>query len=111
MPFANMGTMPDEITAEAFVDRLTALQSGGESAKDDLDDTFALAEILVGDEHEMVQTVTGGMLREAGKHDRERLLAFLDRHAAAMPRRGLRDATEHLDERQRAHYRSLRGDG
>ena len=76
--------------------------------KDDLDDTFGLAEILVEDEHEMVQTVTGGMLREAGKHDRARLLAFLDRHAATMPRRGLRDASEHLDAEQRAHYRGLR---
>lgn len=75
--------------------------------KGDLDDAFALAEILVEDEHEMVQTVTGGMLREAGKHDRERLLAFLDAHAARMPRRGLRDAIEHLDKGQRVHYRSL----
>jgi 3-methyladenine DNA glycosylase AlkD len=74
----------------------------------DLDDTFAIAEILVDDEHEMVQTVTGGMLREAGKHDRNRLLAFLDRHAATMPRRALRDAVEHLDKDLRAHYRSLR---
>jgi 3-methyladenine DNA glycosylase AlkD len=75
--------------------------------KDDLDDTFAIAEILVEDEHEMVQTVTGGTLREAGKHDRARLLAFLDRYAASMPRRGLRDAIEHLDADQRAHYRGL----
>jgi hypothetical protein len=75
--------------------------------KGELDDTFALAEILAEDEHEMVQTVTGGMLREAGKHDRERLLAFLDEHAATMPRRALRDAIEHLDKDQRAHYRSL----
>jgi hypothetical protein len=75
--------------------------------KGDLDDTFALAEILAEDEHEMVQTVTGGMLREAGKHDRKRLLAFLDQHAARMPRRALRDAVEHLDKDLRAHYRSL----
>jgi 3-methyladenine DNA glycosylase AlkD len=75
--------------------------------KGDLDDTFALAEILAEDEHEMVQTVTGGMLREAGKHDRGRLLAFLDQHAASMSRRALRDAVEHLDKDLRAHYRSL----
>ena len=75
--------------------------------KGDLDETFALAETLVEDEHEMVQTVTGGMLREAGKHDRGRLLAFLDEHAARMPRRGLRDAIEHFDKDLRAHYRSL----
>jgi 3-methyladenine DNA glycosylase AlkD len=75
--------------------------------KGELDDTFELAEILVDDEHEMVQTVTGGMLREAGKHDRKRLLAFLDQHAATMPRRGLRDAVEHLDKDLRGHYLGL----
>jgi 3-methyladenine DNA glycosylase AlkD len=73
-----------------------------------LDDTFALAELLAEDEHEFVQTVTGGLLREAGKHDRPRLLDFLDRHAATMPPRALRDAIEHLDADQRAHYRGLR---
>jgi 3-methyladenine DNA glycosylase AlkD len=78
--------------------------------KGELDDTFALAEILVDDEHEMVQTVTGGMLREAGKHDRPRLLAFLEEHAASMPRRALRDAVEHLDKDLRSHFRSLRKD-
>jgi 3-methyladenine DNA glycosylase AlkD len=74
----------------------------------ELDDTFALAEILAEDEHEFVQTVTGGMLREAGKQDRARLLAFLDENAARMPRRALRDAVEKLDPDERAHYRSLR---
>jgi 3-methyladenine DNA glycosylase AlkD len=70
----------------------------------DLDDTFALAELLVADTHERVQTVVGGMLREAGKHDRGRLRAFLDRHAATAPRVLLRYAIEHLDPQQRAHY-------
>jgi hypothetical protein len=48
------------------------------------------------------------MLHEAGKRDRPRLLAFLDRHAAAMPRTMLRYAIEHLEPGQRAHYRNLR---
>jgi 3-methyladenine DNA glycosylase AlkD len=73
----------------------------------DLDDTFALAEILVADRHEFVQTVVGGMLREAGKRDLGRLLAFLDRYAATAPRVLLRYAIEHLDPQQRAHYLSL----
>jgi 3-methyladenine DNA glycosylase AlkD len=70
----------------------------------DLDDVFALAELLVADTNERVQTVVGGMLREAGKHDRGRLLAFLDRHAATAPRVLLRYAIEHLAPQQRAYY-------
>jgi 3-methyladenine DNA glycosylase AlkD len=74
----------------------------------DLDDTFALAEMLVHDEHDLVRKVVGGMLREAGKHDRARLLRFLDTHAAAAPRVLLRDAIEQLDPEQRAHYLGLK---
>jgi 3-methyladenine DNA glycosylase AlkD len=70
----------------------------------DLDDTFTIAETLIADPHEMVQTVVGGMLREAGKHDRARLLSFLDRHAATAARVLLRYAIEHLDPQQRALY-------
>jgi DNA alkylation repair enzyme len=74
----------------------------------DLDDTFKVAEILVHDEHDLVQKVVGGTLREAGKHDRARLLGFLDSHAATAPRVLLRDAIEHLDPEQRAHYLNLK---
>lgn len=74
---------------------------------DDLDDTFALAELLLGDNHDMVHKPTGGVLREAGRRDKPRLLAFLDAHAAQMPRTMLRVAMEHLDADTRAHYRSL----
>jgi hypothetical protein len=74
----------------------------------DLDDTFALAELLVHDSHDLVQKVVGGMLREAGKHDRARLLGFLDTHAATAPRVLLRDAIQHLGPEQRAYYLSLK---
>jgi 3-methyladenine DNA glycosylase AlkD len=74
----------------------------------DLDDTFMLAELLVHDEHDLVQKVVGGLLREAGKHDRARLLGFLDTYAATAPRVLLRDAIEHLDPEQRAHYLGLK---
>jgi 3-methyladenine DNA glycosylase AlkD len=63
------------------------------------------------DEHDLVQKVVGGMLREAGKHDRARLLRFLDTHAAAAPRVLLRYAIEHLDPEQRAHYLSVQPRG
>ena len=72
-----------------------------------LDDTYALALILLGDPEDLMHKAVGGWLREAGKHDRPRLLAFLDEHAATMPRTALRYAVEHLDADQKAHYRSL----
>jgi 3-methyladenine DNA glycosylase AlkD len=73
----------------------------------DLDDIYGIAEVLLADDHDLIHKAVGGMLREAGKHDRPRLLAFLDEHAASMPRTMLRYAIEHLDTDQRAHYRSL----
>jgi len=72
-----------------------------------LDDTYALALILLDDPEDLMHKAVGGWLREAGKHDRARLLAFLDEHAATMPRTTLRYAIEHLDADQKAHYRSL----
>lgn len=74
----------------------------------DLDDAFTISESLLYDEHHFIHTAVGGVLREAGKQDRERLLNILDRHAVAMPRISLRFAIEHLDKDQRAYYLSLK---
>ncbi len=74
----------------------------------DLDDTYAIADILIDDPAELVQKAVGGFLREAGKHDLERLTAFLDRHAATMNRTALRYAIKHLDPDTRQHYLSRR---
>jgi len=70
----------------------------------DCGDTYALAEILLDDREDLVQKPTGGMLREAGKHDLPALLAFLDAHAAVMPRTTLRYAIERLTPAERAGY-------
>ena len=70
----------------------------------DLDDTYRLAELLVDDEDELVQKASGWMLREAGKRDEARLLAYLDAHAEAMPRVAVRYAIEKLAPSIRARY-------
>jgi hypothetical protein len=75
----------------------------------DVDDTFRIAEILVDDPHDLVQKAVGGWIREAGKKDLPKLLAFLDKHAATMPRTMLRYAIEHLDKDQREHYLGMKG--
>lgn len=74
----------------------------------DLEDTFKLAEVLLSDSHDLIHKAAGGWLREAGKRDRKRLLAFLDKYSARMPRTFLRYAVEHLDKKTRDHYLGLR---
>ncbi len=74
----------------------------------DVDDTFRIAEILVNDPEDLVHKGTGWMLRAAGEVDRARLLAFLDQHAATMPRTLLRYAIEKLEPEQRAYYLGLK---
>jgi DNA alkylation repair enzyme len=76
--------------------------------RDDLDDTFAIADLLAGDREPLVQKAVGGWVREAGKRDTGRLLDFLDRHAATMPRTALRYAVERLDPGTRQRYLALR---
>lgn len=73
----------------------------------DVTDTFAIGRILAHDPHDLVQKAVGGWVREAGKHDPEQLRAFLDDHAATMPRTALRYAIEHLDPQTRQHYLGL----
>ena len=76
--------------------------------QNDLDDTFGIAEILVGDGDVLVQKPVGSWVRDAGKRDPKRLLQFLDRHAATMPRTILRYAIEKLGKAQREHYLGLK---
>lgn len=76
--------------------------------QNDLDDTFGIADILVYDQEDLVQKAVGGWVREAGKKDQKKLLAFLDRYAATMPRTTLRYAIEHLDREQKDYYMALK---
>ena len=76
--------------------------------KGDVADTFKIAEMLVNDNEDLVHKATGWMLRFAGEKDRQKLLGFLDRHAATMPRTLLRYSVERLDKKQRDHYMGLK---
>ena len=70
----------------------------------DLDTTFAIAEVLLRDDQDLIHKAAGWMLREAWKKDGTAGERFLDRHAAAMPRTMLRYAIERLPENKRRAY-------
>lgn len=72
------------------------------------DDTFKLADILMGDSHDLIHKAVGWMLREAGKKDEARLKLFLDKNASTMPRTMLRYSIEKLHPKDRTHYMQLR---
>jgi len=76
--------------------------------KGDVDDAFKLAEILLHDKEDLIHKGNGWALRFAGDKDRKKLLDFLDKHAATMPRVTLRYATEHFDKKQRDHYLQMK---
>lgn len=73
-----------------------------------VDDTFKIAEMLLEDAEDLVHKGSGWMLRAAGDVDRRRLITFLDKHAATMPRVLLRYAIEKLDKPQRDHYLAMK---
>ena len=67
-------------------------------------DVFALAELLLGDRHDLMHTAVGWSLREAGLRDPAALRRFLDSHAGQLPRTTLRYAIEHFPESERQAY-------
>lgn len=71
-------------------------------------DTYALAEILVNEKHDLLQKAVGWSLREMGKKDGQLLRQFLDSYAATMPRTALRYALEHLPKSERVYYMYLK---
>lgn len=66
--------------------------------------TFAVAERLLGDRHDLIHKAMGWLLREAGKRSQAELLAFLRAHYARLPRTTLRYAIERLDALDRRQW-------
>ena len=69
-----------------------------------LDDTFAIADILLHHPHDLIHKAVGWLLREAGKRDVAALKAFLAPRCGTMPRTMLRYAIEKFPETERKRY-------
>ncbi|WP_404405495.1 DNA alkylation repair protein [Pelagibacterium halotolerans] len=69
-------------------------------------DTLAIADTLLNDPEDLIHKAVGWMLRCIPQND-PALIAFLDAHAATMPRTMLRAALEKFDKGRRAHYMAL----
>ena len=73
-----------------------------------LEDTFAIADILLHHPHDLIHKAVGWLLREAGKKDKAALVAYLQPRYQGMPRTMLRYAIEKFPEAERQRY--LRGE-
>lgn len=69
------------------------------------DETFAIARLLLDDEHDLIHKAVGWMLREVGKRVSEAALReFLRTHGPRMPRTALRYAIERFSEVERKRF-------
>ena len=69
-----------------------------------MQDTFAIADILLHHPHDLIHKAVGWLLREAGKRDKEALVAYLKPRYQTMPRTMLRYAIEKFPEAERQKY-------
>ena len=69
-----------------------------------LQDTFAIADILLHHPHDLIHKAVGWLLREAGKRDKEALVEYLEPRYPGMPRTMLRYAIEKFPEAERQTY-------
>ena len=70
--------------------------------KGQLEDTYALSDLMMHHPHDLMHKAIGWMLREAGKRDPERLYDYVMSHRADMPRTMLRYAIEKFSPKERA---------
>ena len=69
-----------------------------------LEDTFAIADILLHHPHDLIHKAVGWLLREAGKKEKAALEAYLRGRYQTMPRTMLRYAIEKFPENERQFY-------
>lgn len=70
--------------------------------KGQLDDTYALSDLMMYHPHDLMHKAIGWMLREAGKRDANRLYNYVMSHRSDMPRTMLRYAIEKFSPKERS---------
>nr|WP_314693025.1 DNA alkylation repair protein [uncultured Prevotella sp.] len=70
--------------------------------KGQLEDTYALSNLMMQHPHDLMHKAIGWMLRETGKRNPERLYDYVMSHRADMPRTMLRYAIEKFSPKERA---------
>lgn len=70
--------------------------------KGQLEDTYALSDLMMHHPHDLMHKAIGWMLREAGKRNPERLYDYVMSHRADMPRTMLRYAIEKFSPKERS---------
>ena len=70
--------------------------------KGQLDDTYALSDLMMHHPHDLMHKAIGWMLREAGKRDANRLYNYVMSHRADIPRTMLRYAIEKFSPKERS---------
>lgn len=75
--------------------------------KGQLEDTYALCDIMMQHPHDLMHKACGWMLREAGKRNPQRLYDYVDQHRHEMPRIMLRYAIEKFSPEERKNLMKL----
>ena len=73
-----------------------------------LDDTYAIADLLLHHPHDLIHKAVGWLLREAGKRDPDRLRDYLRPRLPSMPRTMLRYAIEKFPPDERRAFLAAR---
>ena len=84
-----------------WVRRIAIVSTFAQLRRDETALTFAVAEQLLVDPHDLIHKAVGWLLREAGKRDEPALLDFLRRHYDRLPRTALRYSIERLSPGER----------
>lgn len=82
--------------------------------KNQFEDTFRIAEILLSHKHDLIHKAVGWMLREiwkkevAGGNEARQVEAFLTKNISRIPRTALRYSIEKMTEEQRKYFMTLK---